>query len=455
MADIPAAEVAVTGTVDVNDAVIDGDTREDGIVAPLEGDSAIAQEQELADERTPSVKENSAVVHLSVLQRLELQSPINVTYANGKPLADPNVVNLAKIVDGCVMLYEAIEVPKPEGSEDKATDVTIYDGVAPCPRFYPNLESLPGDVTREIKIGGDGIQLLNGGANCVFQCVVGTGPYVCAVYVLSADQTREVSMAAVISAKFIVVDASMINKAMGQGLHAYLHTKQFPTGGGRGARVRAAAAKAKTVLAVEEEKKKKDVEKAKAAREKTDAKAAVRSSRAFLFCIALFEVVRSLASFAPNILFCCPRARQGGGRHAGEIEDGASLARAFLRKRTTRAFIRSRPLRASLAALCTFAREFTLCYSRPRARACRQRRSQLRRNTRGKTTRPYASLRSLNFARRAYTSVRRYLFVRGRATSGEVSSTSFSLTRSCRLVASLLHRCWTRTRARLTSRRHI
>jgi hypothetical protein len=134
MAEIPDAEVIGTGAGIVNEAVVDGGARAEEVVAPLEGDAAIAQEQELADKRTPSVKEDCSLVDLSVQQRLERQPPVEVTHANGKILDEPNTLHFGKIVGGYYMLYEPTLVPKPDGSEDEALDVTIYEGIAACPR---------------------------------------------------------------------------------------------------------------------------------------------------------------------------------------------------------------------------------------------------------------------------------------------------------------------------------
>ena len=109
MAEKPDAEVTATGADAVTDAVIDGGANAeevaviDGgasveeVVGPLEGDAAIAQEQELADKRTPSVKENCSLVQLTVLQRLERQPPVQVTHANGKILQEPNTLHYAKL----------------------------------------------------------------------------------------------------------------------------------------------------------------------------------------------------------------------------------------------------------------------------------------------------------------------------------------------------------------------
>jgi hypothetical protein len=96
MSEIPDAEVIETGTGIVGDAVIDGGDHAEEVVAPLEGDAAIAQEQELADKRAPNVKENSSLVHLSVLERLERQPPIEVTHANGKLLHEVNTLTATR-----------------------------------------------------------------------------------------------------------------------------------------------------------------------------------------------------------------------------------------------------------------------------------------------------------------------------------------------------------------------
>ena len=229
------------------------------------GDDALEAEQEAADARVATVREDAALVQMSVKERLEKQPPCTISYANGEVLGEGKeyLCTFSRFEANDYMLYDHKQVG----------DMVLFGGIAPAPLVYAKLEALDGGARRTIKVTGDGLALPGGKGTCIMLAARLDNPIKVGIYNIKTGLREEISLATTCAAKMTKVDKSLVDKAVKEEVPGYIGDHAVPPGGrSRGAERRA----------VQEEKKKREKEeqRQRAEEEKKQREAAAEQKRA-------------------------------------------------------------------------------------------------------------------------------------------------------------------------------